>query len=53
MLPRVIIHNGISVDGRMDWFTGDLGLYYGLAALLNADAMLSGSETRCSNDGRS
>ena len=20
MLPRVILHNGVSVDGRMDWF---------------------------------
>ena len=45
MLPRVIIHNGVSVDGRMDWFDGDLGLYYGLAAQLEAEAILSGSQT--------
>jgi hypothetical protein len=25
MLPRVILHNAVSVDGRMDWFTGDAG----------------------------
>jgi hypothetical protein len=23
MLPRVILHKAVSVDGRMDWFTGD------------------------------
>ena len=47
MLPRVILHNGVSVDGRMDWFAGDgdMGLYYELAARWNADAMLSGSNT--------
>jgi 2,5-diamino-6-(ribosylamino)-4(3H)-pyrimidinone 5'-phosphate reductase len=48
MLPRVIIHNGISLDGRMDAGDGgaeDMGLYYELAAQFNADAMLSGSET--------
>jgi 2,5-diamino-6-(ribosylamino)-4(3H)-pyrimidinone 5'-phosphate reductase len=45
MLPRLIIHNGVSVDGRMDWFSGDIGLYYELAAQMNADAMLSGSNT--------
>lgn len=45
MLPRVIIHNGVSVDGRMDWFDGDLGLYYSLAEQLGAEAILSGSQT--------
>ena len=47
MLPRVILHNGVTVDGRMDWFAGegDMGLYYELAARWNADAMLSGSNT--------
>ena len=42
MLPWVILHNGISVDGRMDWFIGDIGLYYELAERWKADAMLSG-----------
>ncbi len=47
MLPRVIIFNGISLDGRMDFGSGevDMGLYYGLAARWNAGAMLSGSQT--------
>jgi 2,5-diamino-6-(ribosylamino)-4(3H)-pyrimidinone 5'-phosphate reductase len=45
MLPRVILHNGASLDGRMDWYTGDVGLYYELAARWQADAMLTGSNT--------
>ena len=45
MLPRVILHNGVSLDGRMDWGMGDIGLYYELAARWEADAMLSGSNT--------
>ena len=45
MLPHVILHNAVSVDGRMDWLNIDLGLYYELAARWPVDAMLSGSET--------
>lgn len=45
MLPHVVLHNAVSVDGRMDWFTGDVGLYYEVAAQWPVDAMLSGSET--------
>jgi 2,5-diamino-6-(ribosylamino)-4(3H)-pyrimidinone 5'-phosphate reductase len=45
MLPRVVLHNATSVDGRMDWLTVDLGLYYELASRWEADAMLSGSNT--------
>ncbi len=45
MLPHVILHIGMSVDGRIDWGVGDEGLYYELAARFNADAMLSGSRT--------
>lgn len=45
MLPRVILHGGVSLDGRMDYGTGDIGLYYELAARWEADAMLSGSNT--------
>lgn len=45
--PKVIIFNGLSLDGRMDGGGDeiDMGLYYGLAARWEADAMLSGSET--------
>jgi len=45
MLPRVIHFNESSLDGRMDWLTSDMGLYYGLAARWQPDAMLSGSST--------
>jgi 2,5-diamino-6-(ribosylamino)-4(3H)-pyrimidinone 5'-phosphate reductase len=45
MLPRVILYNGVSLDGRMGWGMGDIGLYYELAARWEADAMLSGSNT--------
>jgi 2,5-diamino-6-(ribosylamino)-4(3H)-pyrimidinone 5'-phosphate reductase len=45
MLPRVVLHNETSVDGRLDWLTVDMGLYYGLAERWQADAMLSGSNT--------
>lgn len=44
--PKVIIFNSLSLDGRMDGGGEiDLGLYYGLAARWNAEAMLSGSNT--------
>jgi len=45
--PKVIIFNGLSLDGRMDFGSEaiDMGLYYELASRWNADAMLSGSET--------
>jgi 2,5-diamino-6-(ribosylamino)-4(3H)-pyrimidinone 5'-phosphate reductase len=45
VLPRVIIHNMVSADGRMDWITPDLGLYYEVAGRWQVDAILSGSET--------
>ncbi len=45
MRPRVVLHNEMSVDGRLDWFTPHLGLYYELAGRWRADAMLSGSTT--------
>lgn len=45
MLPRVILHNGASVDGRVDGFQGDIGLFYQVAAAFEAGAMLAGSDT--------
>jgi 2,5-diamino-6-(ribosylamino)-4(3H)-pyrimidinone 5'-phosphate reductase len=45
MLPRVILHNAVSVDGRVDWFSPDVGLYYEVASTWDVDAILSGSET--------
>jgi 2,5-diamino-6-(ribosylamino)-4(3H)-pyrimidinone 5'-phosphate reductase len=45
MLPRVILHTAVSLDGRITGFPADLELYYGLAARWNPDAILFGSET--------
>ncbi|MBN1512529.1 MAG: RibD family protein [Phycisphaerae bacterium] len=45
MLPYVIIHNGVSIDGRMDWLTVDLGVYYSLAKRFEEDATLVGANT--------
>jgi 2,5-diamino-6-(ribosylamino)-4(3H)-pyrimidinone 5'-phosphate reductase len=45
MLPRVVMHNEFSVDGRMDWITPDLGQYYELASRWEANAILTSSNT--------
>ena len=45
MLPRVILHNAVSMDGRIDWFTPDIGLFYELASRWEEDATLAGSDT--------
>ena len=45
MIPRIVLHNEVSLDGRMDWITPDLGQYYELAGTWHADAILAGSET--------
>jgi 2,5-diamino-6-(ribosylamino)-4(3H)-pyrimidinone 5'-phosphate reductase len=45
MLPRVILHNEVSLDGRFDWIAPDLGQFYELASCWNEDATLAGSET--------
>ncbi len=45
MLPRVILHNEVSLDGRFDWVTPDLGQFYELASRWKEDATLAGSET--------
>ena len=45
MLPKVILHTAVSLDGRITNFPADLELYYGLAAQWNPDAILFGSET--------
>ena len=43
--PRVIIHNLISLDGRLDGFPADAGLYYEMASRLPHQAILTGSGT--------
>ena len=45
MLPRVIMHSAMSLDGRMDWFPADVGLYYETAATWKVNAMMSGADT--------
>ncbi len=45
MLPHVILHNAVSVDGRIDWFAADVRKYYELVAFWKEDATLAGTET--------
>lgn len=45
MRPHVVLHSGVSADGRMDWAAGDIGLYYELASRWEVDAVLCGSNT--------
>ena len=45
MLPKVIIHNAVSADGRINNFAVDMGLYYELAISFSEDATLAGSNT--------
>lgn len=45
MLPRVILHNEVSVDGRIDRFTPNIALFYELASRWKEDATLAGCDT--------
>lgn len=45
MRPRVVIQNMVSLDGRIDGFSPDLGSYRKMAARWEADIHLVGSET--------
>jgi 2,5-diamino-6-(ribosylamino)-4(3H)-pyrimidinone 5'-phosphate reductase len=45
MLPRLVIYNAISVDGRITGFPVDLGAYYGLISVWREDVTLTSSET--------
>ena len=45
MLPRVILYNAVSLDGRIDGFTPDAGQFYELASRWKEDATLAGSNT--------
>jgi 2,5-diamino-6-(ribosylamino)-4(3H)-pyrimidinone 5'-phosphate reductase len=45
MLPKVILYNALSVDGRNGGFAPDMGRFYGLAATWKEDATLVGSGT--------
>ena len=45
MLPKVIIYNAISLDGRINFFDTDSKLYYEIASKWNVDAVLMGTNT--------
>jgi len=45
MLPHIILHNAVSVDGRLDWFPADVPKFHELAAYWKEDATLAGSDT--------
>ncbi len=49
--PYVIMYNAVSLDGRVTGFEVDLGLYYGLTAEWDIDAVLCGSETIIAAEG--
>jgi len=49
MLPYVVIHSAVSVDGRMDRLAVDMGLYYSLLSTWNEDCTLSSAETMLSS----
>lgn len=44
-LPRVLLHNAVSIDGRIDWITPDIGRFYELAGHWDEDAGLVGADT--------
>lgn len=45
MLPYVVIHNSISLDGSLTGFEPNMGLHYRIAAKYKPDAHLIGSNT--------
>jgi 2,5-diamino-6-(ribosylamino)-4(3H)-pyrimidinone 5'-phosphate reductase len=45
MIPKVIIYNTISLDGRINGFEADIELYYEIASKWDIDAVLMGSNT--------
>lgn len=45
MLPKIIMHNSISIDGSLKGFEPNFGIHYRTAAKLSADAYLVGSQT--------
>ncbi|KAB1186594.1 MULTISPECIES: dihydrofolate reductase family protein [Haloferax] len=44
-MVHVVVHNAVSLDGRIEGFPADVGTFYELAATWNADVHLVGSET--------
>lgn len=48
-LPRVIFHNAVSLDGRIDGFEPDADRFFELAAVFGEDATLAGADTLLSS----
>lgn len=44
-MPYVVLHSAVSADGRTDWFTPDIGLYYEMAGAFKEDCTLAGADT--------
>lgn len=45
MLPRLVIHNSISLDGSTTGFAANLDVHYGILGSYEPDAMIVGSNT--------
>ncbi|MFP4622106.1 MAG: dihydrofolate reductase family protein [Bacteroidales bacterium] len=45
LLPKIILHNTISLDGSLRGFEADLNMHYSIASSLKVDAYLVGSQT--------
>ncbi len=45
MLPKIILHNAVSLDGSTKGFPLDIAYYYQIAGAFQADFHLSGSDT--------
>lgn len=46
MKPKLILHNAVSLDGRLlEWDMLDMGLYYGIVGAFEEQATLAGSDT--------
>jgi 2,5-diamino-6-(ribosylamino)-4(3H)-pyrimidinone 5'-phosphate reductase len=48
MLPYIILHNAISLDGKVTGFDADIGAYYELVSTWKEDATLVGADTMLS-----
>ena len=45
MLPKIIVYSAVSVDGRMDWLSVNMGLFYQFIPCWKEEATLVGSHT--------
>ncbi len=44
-LPKIILHNTVSLDGSLGGFNANLNMHYSIASSLHVDAYLVGSQT--------